>query len=472
MAQLGAAQDLIEEKERLEREATNEIASLSQAHEEEQNLRMSLEASVIILEDSNNALISQLTKDRDHALGLVGELKKKKLLLEDDHKSLLEEVATLTKDFKSLESKYVTLSEMSDHPQEEACKEKEDEGTNSLCDELVDKVASLRRHNALLLEVNSLQEEALDEYYRLSKEKTSCCNHEEEISTLEKTKAKLLELNGKQQESLMECLRMSKEKVTCCDHEEEIASLKRSKAKLMVVKSMQEEALKEYFPLSRDRACCNHEGDVAKLESHKRLLMKMNSLQEEALMEHFRVNKAKEVQVFDITHPHPEHEDEVNRLKAKIDRLQIQVQYLEGVVEAKDGANEGSNSTFMKIPGNDRNGPIFTENSRGQKGKPGGPRSPHHRLARPGGGARRLIVRAPRPPPTLSSGLLNAFDLKTPGGSTIFPEDVQNSAAIAKLHLGIRNSVRHLPDGELEEIIAIITTDASPSTIHDSPIHV
>ncbi|KAK1607116.1 hypothetical protein QYE76_030789 [Lolium multiflorum] len=69
-----------------------------------------------------------------------------------------------------------------------------------------------KRHNALLLEVNSLQEEALDEYYRLSKEKTSCCNHEEEIATLEKTKAKLLELNGKQEESLMECLRMSKEK--------------------------------------------------------------------------------------------------------------------------------------------------------------------------------------------------------------------------------------------------------------------
>ncbi|KAK1615899.1 hypothetical protein QYE76_021416 [Lolium multiflorum] len=287
MAQLGAAQDLIEEKERLEREAANEIASLTQAHEEEQNLRMSLEASVITLEDSNNSIISQLTKDRDHALGLVGELKNKKLFLEDDHELLLEEVATLTKNFKSLEK-------------------------------------------------------ALDEYYRLSKEKTSCCNHEEEIATLEKTKAKLLELNGKQEESLMECLRMSKEKSTCCDHEDEISSLKGSKAKLMEINSMQEEVLKDYFPLSKDRACCNHEGDVATLESHKRLLIKMNSLQEEALMEHFRVNKEKEVQVFDITHPHPEHEDEVNRLKAKIDTLQIQARYLEGVTEANEGANEGS----------------------------------------------------------------------------------------------------------------------------------
>ncbi|KAK1698301.1 hypothetical protein QYE76_014998 [Lolium multiflorum] len=135
---------------------------------------------------------------------------------------------------------------------------------------------------------------------------------------------------------------MIKEKDTCCDHEEEIAALKRREAKIMEVNSMQEETLKEYFPLSKDRACCTHESDIAKMENDKRMLMKMNALQEEALMEHFRVNKAKEVQVFDIFHPHPEHEDEVNRLKAKVDRLQVQAKYLEGIIEAKDGAKEGS----------------------------------------------------------------------------------------------------------------------------------
>ncbi|KAK1695211.1 hypothetical protein QYE76_011908 [Lolium multiflorum] len=51
-------------------------------------------------------------------------------------------------------------------------------------------------------------------------------------------------------------------------------------------------------------------------------------------------------------------------------------------------------------------------------------------------------------------------------------EDIQNSAAIAKLNLGIETPFGTCRDGELEEIIAIITTDASPSTIHDSPIHV
>jgi hypothetical protein len=42
-----------------------------------------------------------------------------------------------------------------------------------------------------------------------------------------------------------------------------------------------------------------------------------------------------------------------------------------------------------------------------------------------------------------------------------------------KPQFGTRNSVlAPCRDNELEEIIAIIITDASPSTINDSPIHV
>ncbi|KAK1616573.1 hypothetical protein QYE76_022090 [Lolium multiflorum] len=134
LTQLDAAQDRIEEKGRLEKEAEVEIISLTQAHEEELCMHMSLEASAIILEDSNNSIISQLTKDRDHALGWVDELKMKKRYLEESHEWLLEEVATLTKNFKSLESKFVLLSEMRRHPQEEPHKKKEDEGPNSCCD--------------------------------------------------------------------------------------------------------------------------------------------------------------------------------------------------------------------------------------------------------------------------------------------------------------------------------------------------
>jgi hypothetical protein len=76
-------------------------------------------------------------------------------------------------------------------------------------------------------------------------------------------------------------------------------------------------------------------------------------------------------------------------------------------------------------------------------------------------------------PPTLPFGLHKAFDLKTSGGSTLFPETFQSSAAIENPISGIRNSVlAPCRDGELEEIIAIIITATSPSTIHDSPIHV
>jgi hypothetical protein len=42
-----------------------------------------------------------------------------------------------------------------------------------------------------------------------------------------------------------------------------------------------------------------------------------------------------------------------------------------------------------------------------------------------------------------------------------------------KPRFGTRNSIlAPCWDGDLEEIITIIITDASPSTIHDFPIHV
>ncbi|KAK1608683.1 hypothetical protein QYE76_032356 [Lolium multiflorum] len=131
----------------------------------------------------------------------------------------------------------------------------------------------------------------------------------------------------------------------------------------------------------------------------------------------------------------------------------------------------GRNSTFRKNPGNNRNGPIFTVKMRGQKGEPGGPMAPTPAGA--AGGRAALWCGRLGGPPTLPFRLQNLFDLKTPGGSTIFPETIQYAAAIAKLRLGTRNSVLALRrDGELEGIIAAITTDASPSTSHVSPIHV
>ncbi|KAK1629733.1 hypothetical protein QYE76_004048 [Lolium multiflorum] len=149
-------------------------------------------------------------------------------------------------------------------------------------------------------------------------------NNSQKLAALRRQKTTLLEVNSLQEEALMEYFRLSKEKVTCCNHEEKISALKRNKAKLLEINATQEEALKECFPLSKECVCCDHEEEITSLERHKCLLLKMNSLQEDALKENFRVDKEKEIQVFDITHPFPEHEDEVNRLKAKIERTCVE----------------------------------------------------------------------------------------------------------------------------------------------------
>jgi hypothetical protein len=58
-------------------------------------------------------------------------------------------------------------------------------------------------------------------------------------------------------------------------------------------------------------------------------------------------------------------------------------------------------------------------------------------------------------------------------GSAFFPNRFLLRRHHQKLRFGTRNSIlAPYRDGDLEEIITIIITDASPSTIHDSPIHV
>ncbi|KAK1630523.1 hypothetical protein QYE76_004838 [Lolium multiflorum] len=111
--------------EGLEKKKELELISLTQAYEEEWCMRMSLETSAMVLEDSNNYFVSQLIKDQDYALGW------------------------------------------------------------------------LRRHNARLLDIISHQEEDLDEYFRLSKDKVSCCDHIEEIAALKRHKVKLVEVNDR-----------------------------------------------------------------------------------------------------------------------------------------------------------------------------------------------------------------------------------------------------------------------------------
>ena len=76
-------------------------------------------------------------------------------------------------------------------------------------------------------------------------------------------------------------------------------------------------------------------------------------------------------------------------------------------------------------------------------------------------------------PPTPLRDYKTPFDLKTEGGFDHCSENTPERRRHRKPYFGTRNSVlAPCRDGELEEIIAIIATDASPSTIHVSPIHV
>ena len=90
------------------------------------------------------------------------------------------------------------------------------------------------------------------------------------------------------------------------------------------------------------------------------------------------------------------------------------------------------------------------------------------------GWARALVWRGRLSrPPTLPFGLLKALDLNIIGGFVIFRETHPRSTADAILIPGIGSSVlAPCQDGDSGEIITIVIITASPSTIHDSPIHV
>ena len=122
------------------------------------------------------------------------------------------------------------------------------------------------------------------------------------------------------------------------------------------------------------------------------------------------------------------------------------------------------NSTFEKNSDFNCNRHITPEDPRSQKGgRRGCTRKPRHSRARPGVGPRPRMAWQPRSP----------LDLKIIGGFVIFHETHPRSAANAISIPVIRSSVlAPCRDGDSEEIITLVIITASPSTIHDSPIHV
>ena len=105
MSQLGEAQDLLGEKEdeiaKLQEhrhDYADEIYTLSQMVEKEQEIRRALEESHLGLEESYNLDVSKLRKDRDHALALAKVLKNEMVELGVGHARLCEDLEKLTKE--------------------------------------------------------------------------------------------------------------------------------------------------------------------------------------------------------------------------------------------------------------------------------------------------------------------------------------------------------------------------------------
>jgi hypothetical protein len=117
---------------------------------------------------------------------------------------------------------------------------------------------------------------------------------------------------------------------------------------------------------------------------------------------------------------------------------------------------------------------LFYEKTHGARIRDGeGPRGAHTTWwrgpgqAAPGGGVAAPAIASTPPSAYIYPGLENI------GDSVFFTDRVPLRRHHQKPRFRTRNSVLvACRDGDLEEIITIIIIDVSPSTMHDSPIHV
>ena len=100
MDQLAMANDRIEKMGQIERDDANEIASLNNALEEEQETGAALEEQLESIEQSKNEVNSQIIKERDLAIAKFKKLKKKKVEFEAVHAKLNEDFERLTRPWK------------------------------------------------------------------------------------------------------------------------------------------------------------------------------------------------------------------------------------------------------------------------------------------------------------------------------------------------------------------------------------
>ena len=100
----GMAQDLLEEKGRLEREYASDIAALTSALEEEQEHRASLEERLESLDETNDEIIAKIIKDKELFIAKYKVMKKEKAEFVAANVRLQGEFEKLEKAHKALES--------------------------------------------------------------------------------------------------------------------------------------------------------------------------------------------------------------------------------------------------------------------------------------------------------------------------------------------------------------------------------
>jgi chromosome segregation ATPase len=132
--ELAHANDLLDLKERFERENGDEIGALSQALKEEQELREALEEKLSSIEEIHNETLSNLTKERDHAIALSNVLKKEKVEFGVGHAKLTKELEKLEKSHKALESEFSTLTKLHEQLQIQLTKNDMPSSSTSSCD--------------------------------------------------------------------------------------------------------------------------------------------------------------------------------------------------------------------------------------------------------------------------------------------------------------------------------------------------
>ncbi|KAK1619169.1 hypothetical protein QYE76_024686 [Lolium multiflorum] len=103
-------ENTIDKKGALEREYANDVASLKNDLEEEQETIASLEEQLETLEVSQNEIFAKLTKERDHAKAKLKLLKNEKSKVGVGHDKLVKDLDDLDKAHKALESEHSILT--------------------------------------------------------------------------------------------------------------------------------------------------------------------------------------------------------------------------------------------------------------------------------------------------------------------------------------------------------------------------